>query len=288
MVVYGKTMGDLLSAYNENRDVFGDDFNIPESNNGIPDILDEIKPQLNWMSKMQNQENGGVYHKVSCASFPSVIMPDKENNEFIVCPISITATANFAAVMAMAYETFKDIDSDLANKYINAGERAWEYIERSPNKGGNGFVNPSGIHTGEYPDRFDDDDIYWAAAQLFKATGKDKYNEAFKELFKKYGMMPGYDLAKLGYYGTVAYINSDNGDEGIRTQLKNKMIKKAVPGMLVAGTNCIFGDAIAKNLFANEPAAKCYIDSREIYSVNEVDIYWNSALIYLMSKTVMK
>lgn len=40
-------MGDLLSAYNENRDVFGDDFNIPESNNGIPDILDEIKPQLN-------------------------------------------------------------------------------------------------------------------------------------------------------------------------------------------------------------------------------------------------
>lgn len=161
-------MGDLLSAYNENRDVFGDDFNIPESNNGIPDILDEIKPQL------------------------------------------------------------------------------------------------------------------------FKATGKDKYNEAFKELFKKYGMMPGYYLAKLGYYGTIAYINSDKGDEGIRTQLKNKMIKKAVPGMLVAGPNCILGDAIAKNLFINEPAAKCYIDSREVYSVNEVDIYWNSALIYLMSKTVMK
>jgi hypothetical protein len=34
---------DLLLAYVERPYVFGDDYNIPESGNGVPDILDEVK-----------------------------------------------------------------------------------------------------------------------------------------------------------------------------------------------------------------------------------------------------
>ena len=113
VVATSKAAADLLSAYEDNKSAFGDDFNIPESGNGIPDVLDEVKYQLQWMLKMQEPSNGGVYHKVTCANFPGTVMPQDEKDELIVSPISTTATADFAAVMSMGYENFKDIRSNL-------------------------------------------------------------------------------------------------------------------------------------------------------------------------------
>ena len=43
---------NLLTAYEENPEAFGDDWNIPESGNGIPDIIDEIKWETDWLLKM--------------------------------------------------------------------------------------------------------------------------------------------------------------------------------------------------------------------------------------------
>lgn len=46
----------LLHAYSENPAAWGDDFGIPESNNGVADILDEIKWGLDWLTRMQNAD----------------------------------------------------------------------------------------------------------------------------------------------------------------------------------------------------------------------------------------
>ena len=50
--------------------VFGDDTNIPESGNGTPDVLDEVKWELDWMLKMQDSESGGFYHLRSTRQLP--------------------------------------------------------------------------------------------------------------------------------------------------------------------------------------------------------------------------
>ena len=65
MLFTAKTIADLLLQY-EDFGVDDDDMGIPESGNGIPDILDEAKYELDWMLKMQDEETGGVYHKVTC------------------------------------------------------------------------------------------------------------------------------------------------------------------------------------------------------------------------------
>ncbi|MCH2198127.1 MAG: glycoside hydrolase family 9 protein [Flavobacteriales bacterium] len=39
-------INDLLMAYRESTIAFGDDWDIPESCNGVPNILDEIKWEL--------------------------------------------------------------------------------------------------------------------------------------------------------------------------------------------------------------------------------------------------
>lgn len=223
VVASSKTLADLLSSYENNKAAFGDNFNIPESGNGIPDILDEAKYQLDWLLKMQEPTSGGVYHKVTCANFPGYVMPQDEKEELIVTPISTTATADFAAIMAMGYENIKDINPALAEKYLAAGEKAWIYLEKTPNSI---VKNPAGIITGEYGDTDDSDERYWAAAQLFKATGNSKYNEAFKKMANT-KIQSGYDWSNVGNFGNVAYLSAKDADSNVTGNIKNYILNEA-------------------------------------------------------------
>ena len=76
-------------------------------------------------------ENGGVYHKVTCANFPGYVMPEYETDQLIVTPVSSTATADFCASMAMAYEFYLDVDAAFAQECLAAAERAWGYLEEN-------------------------------------------------------------------------------------------------------------------------------------------------------------
>ena len=62
-------------------------------------------------------------------------------------------------------------------------------------------------------------------------------------------------------------------------------LKQAMPGMLVGGVNSNLEDNVAKTQLKNEPTVKRYLDHKESYSTNEITIYWNSPLIYLMALT---
>jgi hypothetical protein len=57
---------DLLHAYTENKSIWTDDFNIPESGNGVPDLLDEVRWGLDWLVRMQNSD-GSVLSIVGLA-----------------------------------------------------------------------------------------------------------------------------------------------------------------------------------------------------------------------------
>jgi endoglucanase len=54
-------------------------------------------------------------------------------------------------------------------------------------------------------------------------------------------------------------------------------------GMLVGGANSNLEDPYAQNVLAGKPAAKCYVDNAQSYSCNEITVYWNAPLIYLLA-----
>nr|MCR5632839.1 glycoside hydrolase family 9 protein [Eubacterium sp.] len=165
-----KTIADLLLSY-EDFGVEDDQMGIPESGNGIPDILDEARVGLDWMLKMQDPETGGVYHKVTCAVFPETVPPQEETDELLLAPISVAATGDFAAILAKASVTYKEIDSDFSKIALEAAEKAWDYLESLDTY--KGYTNPSDIVTGEYGDGNVLDERYWAAVELYLA-GSDK------------------------------------------------------------------------------------------------------------------
>lgn len=203
-----KAAADLMLAYSLYPDAFDDDLGIPESGNEIPDVLDEVKYELDWLFKMQNSE-GGVYHKVTCANFPSFVMPEEETEELIVTPVSTTATADFAAVMAMASTVFAPFDMPYSQRCLDVATRASDYLDK--HQGIEGAKNPDGIVTGEYPDQNDADERLWAYAELFKATGDTVYDDEFSALMSGGSATCNTDLGwqGVGAYAGYAYLSAD-------------------------------------------------------------------------------
>lgn len=221
VVPTSKAVADLMLAYQYNQDAFSDKLGIPESGNGIPDVLDEVRYALEWLLKMQDKECGGVYHKVTCADFPGFVMPQEEKNELIVCPISTTATGDFTAVMAMASQVYKEIDPDFAQACLEASLKAWEYLEQTPYST---VDNPEGIVTGAYEDTEDYDERIWASAELYIATGDKKYHELLVQVTEGMDKCTKqsicYGWQNISEYAMNAYVSYKQGDSIMVESLK--------------------------------------------------------------------
>ena len=215
VVPAAKSVADLLYAYEAMENPYNDAIGIPESGNGIPDLLDEVRYELEWMLKMQ-AEDGGVHHKVSCASFCGYIMPESETGQLIVTPVSTTATADFCGAMALAYEFYYNVDRDFADICLAAAEKAWAFLEANPNLI---FENPTDITTGGYEDGSDKDERYWAAAQMYRATKDAKYMTALEGMAVKNGL----DWTTVGDYGNIAILTMDGMDK--ESQIYTKAYK---------------------------------------------------------------
>ena len=154
---------------------------IPESGTGTPDILSEARWNLEWMLTMQD-DDGGVWQKQTSTHFAGFVMPEDDplESEIIgtgAAPYKSTcATADLAAVAAIAARVYKPFDEKFAAKNLHAARQAWLWAENNPNVI---FKNPPGISIGEYGDNDCRDERLWAAAELWRTTGEAAYNDFF-------------------------------------------------------------------------------------------------------------
>lgn len=154
---------------------------IPESGNALPDILDEIKWNLDWMLTMQDGD-GGVWQKQTSEQFAKFVAPEADSlTSYIVGtgsdPFkSSCATADFAAVLAIAARAYRPFDPAYAARTLAAARRAWAWVDAHPPVV---FRNPAGVATGEYSDNACGDEQLWAAAELWRTTREAPYHEYF-------------------------------------------------------------------------------------------------------------
>ncbi|MBN2610115.1 MAG: glycoside hydrolase family 9 protein [Bacteroidales bacterium] len=199
----GITMGNLLSVYEDYPSFFKNiSLNIPESNNNIPDLLDEILWNLRWMITMQDPNDGGVYFKCTDPGFDGMIMPAEANQQRYVVQKSTTSALDFTAVMAQASRIFKAFEKDLpglSDSCLLAAKNAWEWALKNPDieynqREMNRQYDPD-IHTGSYGDRDFSDEWIWAASELTISTGE-------KEYFKRINIVPD-DSLSIPFWGHV-------------------------------------------------------------------------------------
>ncbi|MBO4903217.1 MAG: glycoside hydrolase family 9 protein [Lachnospiraceae bacterium] len=261
VVAGATTVEDLFLAYEDFPTLWDrDDIGIPESGNGIPDILDEAAYELKWMLKMQDEKTGGVYHKVTCREFPEFVMPQEETEELVIAAVSNTATGDFAAVMAKASDLYADIDPAFAKTALDAAKKAYAYLEE--HKSAPSYKNPEEITTGEYPDGQYKDEMYWAAVELYRLTGEEKYKQYAEELLDLY-ILHGFGWDKMGSYGNIAYLRMDEAkqDPAFREKILTDIKKKAdeylqnaeTDGYMVAlGDNYCWGSNLSVCAYARQ------------------------------------
>ncbi len=175
---------NLLFAYSENPTIWGDNYNIAESGNGIPDLLDEVKYELDWLLRMQNPD-GSVLHKVASVSWDATPPPSTDNVKRRYGPESASATISAAGAFAHAALIFKDINPDYATTLKNAAVSAWDWIGANESKINEMFDNTLFVNA-DSEDSLSDKKANRvnAAIYLFALTGETAYKNFISTNYK--------------------------------------------------------------------------------------------------------
>ncbi|HPF51317.1 MAG TPA: glycoside hydrolase family 9 protein [Draconibacterium sp.] len=183
---------ELNKEYHQNQNL-----NIPESDNEVPDILDEILVNLKWMLSMQDPNDGGVYHKLTTKNFVGFVMPDQTTDQRYVVQKSTAAALDFAATMAHSVKILQSYGMNgLADQAMQAAEAAYQWALRHPDIY---YHQPEDINTGAYGDNSLVDEWYWASAEMYLTNTRSRnYFDGMLDHWQKTGTPTWNNVNSLG------------------------------------------------------------------------------------------
>ncbi|MFV3130460.1 glycoside hydrolase family 9 protein [Niveispirillum sp. KHB5.9] len=172
---------------------------IPEAGNGVNDLLDEARWQMEFMLSMQAPAgarmalplgaqnpksklvftpdidvSGMAHHKVADERWTGLpLAPHQDTERRFLYPPSTAATLNLAATAAQAARIWKAIDPAFAERCLKASVRAWQAALRVPDALALGDFNGSG----GYGDGDVSDEFFWAASELLATTRQPLFME---------------------------------------------------------------------------------------------------------------
>lgn len=236
----------LQYMYEANDNVFPDgSLRIPENNNGLPDILDEARIELDFIMRMQVPQNkspypGMIHHKKSAQAWaPFPLAPADDDGIYwgnpqvkrTIKPVSTAATLNGAAVMAQAARLWQNFPSAVgfdgsAQPYhqtlIEKAELAWNAALAAPNL----FASTDASKgSGPYNDSKVEDEFYWAAVELYLTTGKPEYKDFVTNspLFAQYRPFDWQEVQVAGNLSLLLNKNTNGLTAEQNTALANNL-----------------------------------------------------------------
>ncbi|MBR4528670.1 MAG: glycoside hydrolase family 9 protein [Lachnospiraceae bacterium] len=180
-----QTVDHLLLAYEMAPDAFDDGSGIPESGNEVPDLLDEVRCEVEWLLKMQDPASGGVYSGAITQAEPDDNLMDAP---VIVQPMNRESAVNFASALAHFSVVYRHYDGELATTALRAADRAFSWYEAA----------------GEARS----EEAFAAAAQLYRATGQGNYRRILESFFEREDFEELVMSDPALFMGTVTYLET--------------------------------------------------------------------------------
>jgi endoglucanase len=206
------------------------DLQIPESDNDMPDFLDEVLWNLEWMLSMQDAD-GGVWQKQTSEQFAPFIAPQADKSVSYVIGTgaepfkSSCATADLAAVTAIAARVYSPFDRQLAQKFRSASTRAWSWVTAHPEVE---FRNPPGVGTGEYGNQDCRDERLWAAAERWRTMSDPEAQAYFMsnvdEAIGAVGPATPPSWAEAGPMAAWTWVLGKKGDEATIASIRDRTL----------------------------------------------------------------
>ncbi len=218
----------LLAAYAQNPAAFGDDFGIPESKNGVPDVLDEVQVELEWLQKMQPADlGGGALLKLGNVEYdPNPPALSKLPRYYIpgACSSATVAVASMFAHAAVVFRAVPALEGR-RGELIERAERAFSHFqthEKSASCDDNQLTGGDadwGIPQQEQMETV-------AAIYLSLATGKPEYARHVREHFRQ--MRPFLDDRWSMYDSAqgdalLDYATHEHADSEVKSAIESRM-----------------------------------------------------------------
>ncbi len=160
-----------------------DNLGLPESGDGISDLLQEAKIEADFLAKMQDAD-GGFYFLVYPRErrYEGNVLPDRGDAQ-VVWPKNTAATAAATAALAEIGSSpkFKAAYPQAAAMYLNKAKAGWDFLTRAIAKHGKAGAYQKITHYGD--DFTHDDELAWAAAAMFAATGDASIHATLKSWY---------------------------------------------------------------------------------------------------------
>lgn len=158
-----------------------DNLGIPESGNGKSDLIEEAKWEADFLARMQDKD-GGFYFLVypRDREYEIDVLPDHGDPQ-IVFPKTTSATAAATAALAQCASspTFKKQFPEAAAAYLQKALKGWDFLQRAIAKYGQDGAYQKITHYGD--EHMHDDELAWAACELFLATGDEKFQQQLRQ-----------------------------------------------------------------------------------------------------------
>ncbi|NNL95117.1 MAG: glycoside hydrolase family 9 protein, partial [Xanthomonadales bacterium] len=199
----------LLRAHADNPGVFHDgDLNIPESGNGVPDVLDEIRYELDWMLKMQLPD-GSVLHQMHVPGFAWDSPPSADTNVRYYHDPNNESAAVFAGTLAHASRVFDSIgETAYAATLESAALDAWAWLE------------PRAAD----PDAAIHEVKAWAAAEIFATDNTQTSARTFVDNFYP-GQWSGtyFNPTRYDSHAAITYIQTPGATAAVVANMRSAM-----------------------------------------------------------------
>ncbi|MFN2144745.1 MAG: glycoside hydrolase family 9 protein [Anaerolineales bacterium] len=218
----GISVWTLMNLYERFPEAYPDgSLKIPENGNGVPDILDEARWEMEFLLGMQVPEGeplaGMAHHKLhdrTWAGIPLMAPTEYDNDNqhlnpdggrYVYAP-STAATLNLAATAAQCARIWAEIDPAFSDRCLQAAETAWGAARANPEIYAGDNPGDGG---GNYDGTIVADEFYWAAAELFITTGGQEYLD-FLEKTSIFGQVDQFDWGRIGPLGTISLAMEEN------------------------------------------------------------------------------
>jgi hypothetical protein len=160
-----------------------DNLGLPESGDGLPDLLQVAKWESDFLAKLQDAD-GGFYFLVYPRNrrYEDDVLPDQGDPQ-VVWPKNTAATAAAVAALAQCASSprFRQHYPADAARYLEQAHRGWAFLTNAIVRHGKDGAYQKITH---YGDNFmHDDELAWAACELFLATGEQAYHDQLRSWF---------------------------------------------------------------------------------------------------------
>jgi hypothetical protein len=160
-----------------------DNLGLPESGDGIPDVLQEAKWEADYLAKLQDSD-GGFYFLVypKNREYEADVLPDHGDPQ-VVWPKNTSATAAAVAALAQCASSpqFRRHYPADAARYLRQAQLGWRFLTAAIAKYGKaGAYQKITFYGDNYTH---DDELAWAACELFLATGDPRYQAQLFQWF---------------------------------------------------------------------------------------------------------